>query len=293
MPEKTTFPLASYEQLGGTTPRLSATAKLVALIGTAVSMLLLTLLICSFTLPKATPKPTLYLIGDSTVKNGKGKGDGGLWGWGNYIGAYFDTTRIHVENDALGGTSSRTFQTQGHWEKVLTKIKPGDFVIMQFGHNDNGPLADTARARGTIKGVGEESQDVYNPITKKQEVVHSYGWYMRKFISEAKGKGATTVVCSPIPRNGWTAGKVNRASTDYGQWAGEAAKQGGAFFIDLNKIIADKYDKEGEEKVKATYFNTTDHTHTIEAGARMNATAVVEGLRELKKCPLTKYLAKK
>jgi lysophospholipase L1-like esterase len=227
------------------------------------------------------------------VKNGKGKGDGGLWGWGNYLGAYFDTTRIHVENDALGGTSSRTFQTQGHWDKVLAKIKPGDYVIMQFGHNDSSPLADTARARGTIKGTGEESQEIYNPIMKKQEVVHTYGWYMRKFISEAKSKGATALVCSPIPRNSWQNGKANRASGDYGLWAGEAAKQGGAYFIDLNKIITDKYDQEGEEKVKATYFNTTDHTHTIEAGAKMNAGAVVEGLRELKKCPLTKYLAKK
>jgi rhamnogalacturonan acetylesterase len=240
--------------------------------------------------PRAAKKPTLFLIGDSTVKNGKGKGDGGLWGWGNFLPAYFDTTRISVVNNALGGTSSRTFRTNGLWEKVQANIKPGDFVIMQFGHNDNGPLADTARARGTIKSNGEESQEIYNPIKKQQEVVHSYGWYLRQFIAEAKAKGATVYVCSPIPRNTWTAGKVNRSAADYGLWASEAAKQGGAYFIDLNKLVADKYDREGEERVRSTYFNTKDHTHPIEAGAKLNAAAVAEGLKGIKKNPLAKYM---
>jgi len=243
--------------------------------------------------PRPAARPTLYLVGDSTVKNGKGRGDGGLWGWGNYLPAYFDTTRIAVENDALGGTSSRTFQTQGWWDKVQAKIKPGDFVIMQFGHNDNGALADTARARGTIKGVGEELEEVYNPIMKKQEVVHTYGWYMRKFVADAKAKGATAIICSPIPRNAWTIGKVNRNNTDYGQWAAAVAKQTGAYFIDLNKLVADKYDQAGETTVRSIYFNTTDHTHTIEAGAQLNAQAVAEGLRDLKGKPLAKYMRKK
>lgn len=113
---------------------------------------LLFILLSSFVLMARQDRPTLYAIGDSTVKNGKGKGDGGLWGWGNYIAAYFDTTKINVENDALGGTSSRTFQTKGLWDSVLKKLKPGDYVLMQFGHNDSSPLDDTARARGTIKG---------------------------------------------------------------------------------------------------------------------------------------------
>ncbi|MVN78694.1 lysophospholipase [Hymenobacter sp. HMF4947] len=240
-----------------------------------------------------TPRPTLYLIGDSTVKNGQGRGDGGLWGWGNYLPAAFDTTRLRVENDARGGTSSRTFRTQGLWEKVRTKIRPGDYVIMQFGHNDSSPLTDSTRARGTIKSNGDESQEVYNYLTKQKEVVHSYGWYLRQFIGEAQKQGATVVVCSPIPRNSWTAGKVNRSSADYGKWAAEAARQAKATFIDLNQLIADKYDRAGEALVKSTYFNTTDHTHTIEAGAKLNAEAVAEGIREAKGLDLKKYLLKK
>lgn len=254
-----------------------------------IILLLLIFIFSSFALLQQQ-RPALYAIGDSTVKNGKGKGDGGLWGWGNFIGGYFDTSKLYVENDALGGTSSRTFQTQGLWDKVLTKVKPGDFVIMQFGHNDSSPLDDTARARGTIKGNGEESKEIYNPITKQQEVVHSYGWYIRKFITDATAKGATAIVLSPIPRNSFKDGKINRASQDYGLWAAEAAKEEGAWFVDLNKEIADRYDAEGEAKVSSTYFTTVDHTHTSEAGARMNAQCLVQGLKKVEKCPVNKYL---
>ena len=239
---------------------------------------------------QASPKPTLFLIGDSTVKNGKGKGDGGLWGWGNFLPAYFDTTKISVRNNALGGTSSRTFQAMGLWDKVLVNIKPGDFVMMQFGHNDSSPVNDTLRARGTIKSNGEETEEIDNLITKKHEVVHSYGWYLRKFIADSKAKGATPIVLSPVPRNTWQDGKANRNDQNYGKWAAEAAKQGKAFFIDLNKIISDRYEAEGEAKVRAVYFNTTDHTHTIEAGARLNAASVIQGLKEQKNIPLNKYL---
>ncbi|HEX8330626.1 MAG TPA: rhamnogalacturonan acetylesterase [Hymenobacter sp.] len=260
----------------------------------SLGLLLLTLLLAGFTAQQsARRKPTLFLIGDSTVKNGKGKGDGGLWGWGNFLPAAFDTTRIHIENHALGGTSSRTFQTKGLWSAVQAKIQPGDFVIMQFGHNDCGPLADTARARGTIKSNGEESEEIYNPITKQQEVVHSYGWYLRKFIADTKAKGATPIVCSLIPRDTWKDGKVNRATNDYNKWAAEAAKQGGAYFIDLNQLVADKYDREGQAKVGTVYFTSKDHTHTIEAGAQLNAATVAEGIRANKKLPLRKFLLKK
>jgi lysophospholipase L1-like esterase len=251
------------------------------------------LLFSSFVLQTLQKKPTLYLIGDSTVKNGKGKGDGGLWGWGNFIEKSFDTTKISIRNEALGGTSSRTFQTMGLWNKVLNNIKPGDYVLMQFGHNDSSPLDDTARARGTISGNNDESRIIDNPKTNMKETVYSYGWYIRKFISDTKAKGATPVVLSPVPRNSWSNGKVNRAINDYGGWAASAAKQGGALFIDLNQIIAVHYDEEGEERVKAAYFNNVDHTHTIEAGAILNAASVVEGIKKVKECGLNKYILSK
>ncbi|QNN40534.1 rhamnogalacturonan acetylesterase [Pedobacter roseus] len=238
---------------------------------------------------KQKDKPTLFLIGDSTVKNGKGKGDGALWGWGSFIANFFDTDKINVENDALGGTSSRTFQTNGLWDAVLAKVKKGDFVMMQFGHNDSSPLDDTARARGTIKGIGMESKDTYNPIKKKQEVVYTYGWYMRKFINDIKAKGATPIVCSSIPRNPVKDDQVVLVNDSYAGWAQEVAQAEKVDFIPLNQLIKDKYAGLSAAQVK-TYFTEKDHTHTNEEGAKVNAAAVVEGLKALKTSKLKSYL---
>jgi lysophospholipase L1-like esterase len=162
-------------------------------------------------------------------------------------------------------------------------------VIIQFGHNDGGPVNDNSRARGTIKGTGEETEEIDNILTKKHEVVHTFGWYMKKYVGESKAKGATPIVCSLIPRNIWENGKVARASNDYGKWAREAALAQKAGFIDLNEIISAKYEKIGENEVKTKFF-VTDHTHTTEAGAILNAGAVAEGIRSLKGCKLKKYL---
>jgi rhamnogalacturonan acetylesterase len=244
-------------------------------------------LLCSF-VRYQTEKPVFYITGDSTVRNGDGTGKGQLWGWGSFIADYFDTTKIRVENHAIGGRSSRTFLTEGRWDKILATLKKGDYVIMQFGHNDSGPLDDTARARGTIKGIGEESKEIYNPITKKQEVVYSYGWYLRKYIREAKAKGAVPIVCSPIPRNDWKEGKVIRSANSYASWAETVAKEEGASFIDLNNLVATKYEELGADAVKA--FFPGDHTHTDKNGAQLNASIVIASLKGLNIPGLGKYL---
>lgn len=233
-------------------------------------------------------KPTFYIIGDSTVRNGDGTGKNQQWGWGSFMANYFDTTKISVQNHAIGGRSSRTFLTEGRWDNIMANLKKGDYVIMQFGHNDAGPLDDTARARGTIKGTGNESKEIYNPITKKQEVVYTYGWYMRKFINEAKSKGAIPIVCSLIPRNDWKEGKVVRATNSYGKWAQDVAKENGAYFIDLNNLIAEKYEAMGADAVKP--FFPVDHTHTNREGAMLNAEIVIGQLKKITPGKLTKYM---
>lgn len=233
-------------------------------------------------------KPTLYIIGDSTVRNGAGKGNNGLWGWGDCIAPSFDTTKIHIENHARGGRSSRTYITEGLWDQVVSQIKPGDYLIMQFGHNDGGSL-DTGRARASLHGNGEETKSIIVKATGKPEVVHTYGWYIRKYIAEARAKGAEVIVCSPIPRNIWKDGKVARATNDYTKWASEAAQAGGAFFIDLNEISSGHFEEIGQETIKTRYF-LKDHTHTTLIGAKLNASSVVEGLRKIHGCSLNKYL---
>src|SRR5262245_38399330 len=233
--------------------------------------------------------PTLFLIGDSTVRNGAGDGANKQWGWGEPIAAYFDPAKVAVLNRARGGRSSRTFLTEGLWDQVLSAMKPGDFVLIQFGHNDGGPINDTSRARGTIKGVGEEAEEIDNLLTKKREVVHSYGWYLRKYIADARAKGATPIICSPIPRKVWKEGRIAR--DQYARWAEEVAKAEKAPFIDLNEIIARQYEAMGAEKVEPLFAD--ERTHTTLAGAELNAASVISGLKALKPNPLASYLSTK
>jgi lysophospholipase L1-like esterase len=234
---------------------------------------------------------TLYLVGDSTVRNGKADGAGGQWGWGEPLVDYFDAGKINVVNRAIGGRSSRTYITEGRWDQLVSMLKPGDFVIFQFGHNDPGPLDDTARARGTLPGVGDESREIDNPITKKHEVVHTYGWYMRKYVSDTLAKGAIPIVCSPIPRKIWKDGKAARNADSYGGWARQAADQEHAAFMDLNAIIARRYDVLGEAAVEPLFADP--HTHTSRAGAELNAECVVAGLKALAGNPLGGFLSAK
>ncbi len=236
----------------------------------------------------ADPKlPSLVLIGDSTVRNGRGDGEGGQWGWGDSLGAHFDPAKVNVVNRAVGGLSSRTFLTQGHWARALTLLKKGDYVVMQFGHNDNGPLNDDSRARGTIKGVGDETEKIDNLLTKQPEVVHSYGWYLRQFIRDARAQGAIPVVCSLVPRKTWKDGHIVRSADSYAGWAKEVAAQEGAPFIDLNELIAARYDQLGAAAVDPLFAD--EHTHTSKAGAELNASIVAAGLRALPGDPLGAY----
>ena len=244
-------------------------------------------------LPTAkNPKlPTLYLVGDSTVRNGKGDGGSGQWGWGEPLVDYFDAAKINVVNRAIGGRSSRTYINEGRWDELLAMLKPGDFVVFQFGHNDSGPLDDVARARGTLPGAGNETREIDNPITKKHEVVHTFGWYMRQYVSDTLAKGATPIVCSLIPRKIWKDGRVVRDADSYGGWAREAAASKKVAFVDLNEIIARRYDKLGEAQVEPLFADP--HTHTSRIGAELNAECVVAGIKALKGDPLEGYLSAK
>lgn len=237
---------------------------------------------------KPQDKPTLYIIGDSTVRNSNKE----FWGWGSLIGEYLDTTKINIANHAMAGRSTRTFIKEKRWAKVDSLLKPGDFVMMQFGHNE-GSKPDTSKAgyRGVLRGIGNETVSLTWP-DGTLETVNTYGFYIRKFIKETKAKGAIPIVLSMIPRNQWDdKGNVKRADKDFGLWAKQIAEEEGVAFIDLNSISADKYQKLGPEKVKASFF-PGDHTHTNKAGALVNAESVAEGLKKLNKHPLAQFLRK-
>jgi lysophospholipase L1-like esterase len=232
--------------------------------------------------------PTVFHVGDSTVRNGSGTGANGQWGWGDLTACYFDTSRVNIVNRALGGRSSRTYLTGGQWNSVLPMVRRGDVVIMQFGHNDGGALNDTSRARGSIPGIGEDSVEIDNLLTHQHEVVHSFGWYLRRFIADTRAKGATPVIASLVPRNRWENGAVQRNKKDYAGWAEAVARAQDVAFIDLNELIAREYDKLGEEKVMP--FFVADRTHTTLEGAKLSAGVVIAALRGLPQNPVAPHL---
>jgi len=234
-----------------------------------------------------TSLPTFHIIGDSTVRSG-GTG-AGLWGWGERIQPFFDTNKINVVNHAIGGRSARTYFTEGRWQKVVDAIKPGDFVIVQFGHNDQGRIGDPAmKGRPDGKGIGDETVEDTKPDGTK-ELVHTFGWYMAKFVTEAKARGATAIICSPIPhKQRWENG---RDFENIATWDSQVANNNGAFYFDLTMVITAGYKKVGAEKA-ATFF-ADKGTHTTDTGAQFNAECVIAGLKSLPGDPLENFFSEK
>jgi lysophospholipase L1-like esterase len=232
-------------------------------------------------LPEAAdPKlPTVWLIGDSTVRNGRGNGYDAQFGWGDPFEKYFYPGKTNLVNRAVGGTGARTFNAQ--WETIRPLIKKGDLVLIQFGHNDNG-------ARGALKGIGEETEERENATTKEKETVHTFGWYLRRYIAEIREKEATPVLCTLVPRNSWKEGKIARATDSHADWTRAIAAAEKVPLVDLNELIAKKYDALGQEAVTALFADKTVHTGW--AGAELNALTVVEGLRALDPNPLGGHL---
>jgi lysophospholipase L1-like esterase len=230
--------------------------------------------------PRDARLPTIWVAGDSTAARDTG---GTKQGWAVPFADYFDPSRINVVNRARGGRSSRTFMTEGLWDLLIAEVKPRDIVLIQFGHNDAGALNDEPppplRARGTIPGLGSETREIDNVLTKKHEVVHTFGWYMRRMIADVKAKGATPIILSPTVRDNWSDGRIERDAGHYTTWAAEIAKQANLSFIDVNRMVADRFDQLGREKVHPFY--PQDHTHFNAAGAEIFAASVVSGLRSL------------
>lgn len=226
-------------------------------------------------------KPVLFIIGDSTVKNGRGDGSNKQWGWGSLISMYLDTTKINIENHAIGGRSSRTFIEEGRWQRVLDALQPGDYVVIQFGHNDSGPY-NTGRARAVLKGNHDRDTTVIMEATGKPNTIYSFGWYMRKYANETLAKGASPIILSHIPRNMFVtkdSTQIIRNTGGFGAWCKEAAGQSGAKYIDFNGIIADKLEAMGKDSIQLMYQG--DHTHTSWMGAELNAKLLATELKKI------------
>ena len=194
--------------------------------------------------PPANPAlPSIFIAGDSTADVGTGERQRG---WGVPFADYFDLAKVNIVNRARSGRSSRTFIDQGWWDKLLADAKAGDTVLIQFSHNDGSPVNEeesvpvsARRSRGSMPGLGEESREIDNIVTKQHEVVHTYGWYIRKMIADTKARGASPIVVASTVRNIWRNGRIERGPGHYREWAYDIARDAAVPFIDLTTTMAD------------------------------------------------------
>ncbi len=232
-------------------------------------------------------KPVVFITGDSTVKN-EDKDENGMWGWGSQAYTVFNEKKITCVNCAKAGRSTRTYLNEGRWDQVYNSLQPGDFVLIQFGHNDIGPIDDN-KMRGTIPGTSDSTHVYKMKSSGRYELVYTFGWYLKKFIQDVKEKGATPILVSLTPRNEWKDGKIERRNDTYGKWYREVAEATGTELVDMHNITADFLDKKCGSKEKAMAYYNRDHTHTSLLGARNNAKSFAKGLKKIKS-PLAKYL---
>jgi lysophospholipase L1-like esterase len=180
-------------------------------------------------------------------------------------------------------------------------MKPGDFVLIQMGHNDgvnSHPETDT-KARASIKGIGDETVEytLPKPFTtgplagQTTETIHTYGWYIRKYIADTRAKKATPILLTVTVRNIWVndADGNLRIERDMGlrDYETQLAASEQVSLVDMATVEADRLEALGEEK-SALLF-PVDHTHTSAEGAERNAESVVIALRNANS-PIAAYL---
>ena len=212
--------------------------------------------------------PTLFVAGDSTAATGNST----TRGWAALLVDYFDTTKVNLVNQAQGGARFNTYM-QGKWGPIVAAIKPGDFVVIEFGHN-SGPLA----------GIGEETNGN----------IHTHGWYLRKFIADVREKKGIPIASTLTLRDLWRDGKVERLKEQtaglggMSDWTRQVAAAEKVLLVDHSNIIGDRYNKIGQEEGDKLFGDHYLHTNT--AGAIINAEAFIAGLKALPDMPLVNYL---
>ena len=226
-------------------------------------------------------KPIIYLIGDSTCAD-KPLDDNPERGWGQVFANFF-TNEVVIENHAKNGRSTKSFRYQGLWKAVYEKLKPGDYVFIQFGHNDQ-KISDTTRYA--------EAQTNY-----RQNLIH--------YVKETQEKGAVPILLTPVNRRKFDAqGNFIDQHGEYPVVVREVANELNIALIDIHKKSLDLFAKLGPEKTKEMFLHIKpgvyktlnngkeDNTHFTRTGAIEVAKLVVDGIKELN-LPLAQNLSTK
>ena len=205
---------------------------------------------------------TIHLMGDSTMAEKDLPKAGEERGWGMMFQNFLDPEAVKVVNYAQNGRSTKSFIDLGLWDKVYSAVKPGDYVFIEFGHND-------AKADDPVR---------YAP---------AYGAYqenLRTFIDGVREKGGTPVLLSPIARRWFKEGKLDRnCHTDYPAAMEAVAKEKGVTFIDMTTPTLDWIEGLGDDASKAFFMISTgknDNTHLVPAGARKVTEIVCDKIKE-------------
>jgi lysophospholipase L1-like esterase len=223
----------------------------------------------AFTVP---PKKriTVYMIGDSAMCEYEAKRQP-LTGWGMPFKYFFDST-VQIDNRARGGRSTRTFLSEGRWQPIADSLQEGDYVLMQFGHND--------------EAKEEKYKDRFTPVP-------DYKANLIKFINATRARKATPVIITPVSRMRFDKeGKQEETHIEYTAACYEVAKEYKVPLVDLDKMSRELYNRLGPTGTKLLFMQLEpgenpsylegqkDNTHFNEYGARRIAELVLQGLQE-------------
>lgn len=212
---------------------------------------------------------TLFLAGDSTIAE-KLASKRPETGWGEFLGVQFLPGKVVVDNRARNGRSTRTFIEEGRWQALIDYIRPGDYVFIQFGHND----------------ASVQKKDRYTPPA-------DYRRNLERFVADVRARKGTPILLTPVARRKFEGGRLLPTHGEYPQIVRAIAKERRVALIDLLARSEAILREAGDEGSKSLFLwlradeypnypgGLEDNTHFSPAGARRMAKAVADGLREL------------
>lgn len=224
-----------------------------------------------------SPKPVIYLAGDSTMAD-KPLEDNPERGWGQLLPEYFND-KVVIENHAMNGRSTRSFIYEGRWDSLMNKVRKGDYVIIQFGHNDESI---------------QKTERYCTPV--------EYRYNLTRFIRDVRSKGSNPILCTSVQRRKFDEnGVFQDTHGDYPGYVRELATQLNVPLVDMQKKSEKVIIDQGVEGSKKIFLHISpgvckkfpegkeDNTHFSEYGARLMAGLFCEGLVEMNHS-LAKYL---
>jgi lysophospholipase L1-like esterase len=223
---------------------------------------------------------TVFIAGDSTAAN-KAENKRPETGWGEQVQKRFDEKRVRIDNHAANGRSTRTFISEGRWQALIDKVREGDYVLIQFGHND-------------------ESKDKGDRYTPPDDFRHN----LERFVAEVRAKKATPVLLTPVMRRRFDKdGKFYDTHGEYPDLTRRVAAEHKVALIDMHRMSEKVLVKYGAEESRKLFLQlkagenpnypegVEDNTHFSPLGADIMAALAVDGFRE-QKLGLVKYLKK-